>query len=230
MATIKLKNGMTATDPRLGRIPQFDKRSLEFPIVEIMSTEQIAKPRSYTWRVDKWLNQGRESSCVGFSWTHELAARPMVVPSVDADYARKIYKAALKVDEWPGEDYEGSSVLAGAKVVQSLGHIEEYRWAYSLDDLILAVGYKGPAVLGINWYNGMFDTDGEGWVKPEGGQAGGHAILCYKVNVKQKFFCLWNSWGESWGSNGTCKVSFDDMARLLDEQGEACIPVHRLKA
>jgi hypothetical protein len=229
MPTIRLKNNNTATDPRLGRIPEFDKRSLEYPIRALVLAEQASKPRSYTWRVNKWLDQGMEGACVGFSWTHELAARPMVVSDVDNLYARGIYKEAQKVDEWPGEDYEGTSVLAGAKVVQKLGHMEEYRWAFGLNDLILAVGYKGPAVLGINWYEPMFSPDEKGFIHVDGGLAGGHAILCYRVNVKQKFFGLWNSWGDSWGLNGACLVSFDDMERLLSEDGEACIPVHRLK-
>ena len=93
----------------------------------------------------------------------------------------------------------------------SLGHLAEYRWAFSLNDLILAVGYKGPAVLGINWYQNMFDADYNGFIHVGGEIAGGHAILCYRVNIKLKEFSLWNSWGQSWSKNGTCKVSFADM-------------------
>lgn len=226
---IRLKHRNYTTDPRLGRIPQFDKRSKDFNIMSVMDAEQVSKPRSYTWSVSKWLDQGNEGSCVGFSWAHELIARPVKFLSADYKYARKIYKSAQEVDEWPGNSYDGTSVLAGAKVVQSLGHIQEYRWAFGIDDLALAVGYKGPAVLGINWYDDMLDTDENGFVHVGGSIAGGHAILCYRVNIKLAEFSLWNSWGESWGKNGTCKVSFRDMERLLSEEGEACIPVKRTK-
>jgi hypothetical protein len=63
------------------------------------------------------LDQGKEGACVGFAWSHELAAYPVRV-EVDDEFARsKIYAEAQKIDEWPGEAYHGTSVLAGAKVV-----------------------------------------------------------------------------------------------------------------
>lgn len=226
---IRLKANKFTTDPRLGRIPQFDEKSRNFHIMSIMEAEQVKKPRSYTWSVNKWLDQGNEGACVGFSWTHELVARPVIYKSATNAYASKVYNLAKTLDQWPGSDYDGTSVLAGAKAIQSLGHITEYRWAFGLEDLILAVGYKGPAVLGINWYDDMFDTDNNGFVHVSGEIAGGHAILCNRVNVKLKEFSLWNSWGPKWGQNGTCKVSFDDMDRLLSEDGEACIPIKRVK-
>jgi len=43
MPTIRLKNNNTATDPRLGRIPEFDKRSLEYPIRALVLAEQASK-------------------------------------------------------------------------------------------------------------------------------------------------------------------------------------------
>lgn len=226
---ISLKNNKTTSDPRLDRIPQFDDRSKAFHVMSVIDPKQAKKPRSYTWSVDQWLDQGQEGACVGFAWTHELIARPVKFGSATEDYARDIYHQAQDVDEWPGHDYEGTSVLAGAKVTESLGHICMYHWAFDLSDLILSVGYKGPAVLGINWYEGMFDTDKDGFIHVSGEIAGGHAILCHRVNVKLKEFTLWNSWGKTWGQNGTCKVSFSDMERLLSEQGEACIPGHRHK-
>jgi hypothetical protein len=165
---------------------------------------------------------------VGFSWAHELAARPVVVPDIDAAYATNIYQSAKRFDEWPGENYEGSSVLGGAKAVVDLGHLNEYRWAFGLDDLIMAVGYKGPAVLGINWYEGMFAPDSRGYINVAGDIAGGHAILCNGVSVSARRFRLHNSWGMNWGMGGDTYISFADMERLLYEDGESCIPVKRV--
>ena len=42
---------------------------------------------------------------------------------LDNDFARGIYKQAQTLDEWPGDDYEGTSVLAGAKAVQAEGYM-----------------------------------------------------------------------------------------------------------
>lgn len=132
-------------------------------------------------------------------------------------------------NSYPGASpfYEGTSVLAGAKIIQKLGYIKEYRWAFGVEELALAVGYCGPAVLGIPWYEGMFEPMGCGFLHIGGGLAGGHSILCHGVDAKQKLFKLHNSWGKSWGTNGEALVTWDEMDRLLHEGGEACIPMGR---
>lgn len=235
-----LRDGTTPADPRLGRLPQFDERSRAYPVRAALAPAQQAAPRGYTWRCTTTLDQGSEGSCVGHAWAHELLARPAEATGVDHPYAReRLYWAAQQLDEWEGgaypgatPQYEGTSVLAGAKVVSGLGAMAEYRWAFGLSDLVLAVGYKGPAVLGVNWYEGMFRPDGAGYVWPSGAVAGGHAILCRGVSVSRRTFTLRNSWGPGWGNGGDCLVTWDTMERLLGEGGEACIPVgrHRLTA
>ena len=171
---------------------------------------------------------------MGHAWAHELIARP-VVTLVDHTYAReRIYWEAQKIDPWDGGAYpgaapfyEGTAVLAGAKVCQALGHFAEYRWAFGLRDLILAVGYTGPVVLGINWYEGMFNPDVDGFIRPTGLIAGGHALLVHGVSVSGSYVKIHNSWGPSWGQNGGAKITFTDLERLLNEDGEACIPLRR---
>lgn len=228
------------------RLEQFDERSRAYPILALIASD--AQPRSYTWRCDTYNDQGREGACVGFSLSHELAARPKVVPT-GPDVATAIYRRAQQLDPWPGEDYEGTSVLAGVKAVQEMknqwgnAYIREYRWAFGVDDLILAVGYKGPAVLGVNWYSDMFDTDADGFLRVSGSHVGGHAILCNGFKVvktnsalpiswdnldrDKSYFKLHNSWGPDWGVAGVGKVTVNDMNRLLSERGEACIPLVR---
>lgn len=227
-----LKDTSEVSDVRLARLIQFDERSRSFPIHSTFEGEQ---PRSYTWRCEAHLNQGHEGACVGFAMTHELLARPSVVSGVDAKFAREqVYWEAQKIDPWNGGSYpgaspfyEGTSVLAGMKVLKRLGYISEYRWAFSLSDLVLAVGYKGPAVLGIPWYEGMFEVHPCGHIHATGRVAGGHAILCKGVSVKNRTFTLHNSWGPDWGSKGDALISWDEMDRLLHEQGEAVIPLIR---
>jgi hypothetical protein len=204
------------------RIPQWDVRNEAFRIRTLVGP---LPPRSYTWRVGTWLDQGSEGACVGFAFAHELAARPKVVP-VTNDDARSIYHDAQRVDDYPGEDYSGTSVLAGAKVLTGRGKFTSYRWAVTVDELVTAVGYSGPVVLGIDWHEGMMSTD-SGWIYPTGSVVGGHAILCYSVSVKNHWFRLWNSWGRDWGDNGTARVSFLSMKQLLAENGEACVPQGR---
>lgn len=227
-----LKDGSKVKDVRLARVVQFDKRSKKFPIRSVIENKT---PRSYTWSCAKHLDQGTEGACVGFSLAHELIARPSVVNGITTKFAQeKIYWEAQKADPWVGGSYpgarpkyDGTSVLAGIQTIQKLGYVTEYRWAFGLDDLILAVGRKGPAVLGVNWYEDMFDVALDGYIKVGGDISGGHAILCKGVNIKGEYFTLHNSWGTSWGVNGDARISFDDMDILLSDNGEAVIPLTR---
>ena len=96
---------------KFGRLVEFDERSRKFPIRALIPKE--VKPRSYTWRCSTCLDQGSLPACVGFAVSHEAAARPVEVPGITNDIARQIYYRAQKLDDIPGEDYEGSSVLGG---------------------------------------------------------------------------------------------------------------------
>lgn len=225
----------------------FDERSRNYPAT--LGYEK-APLRSYSWNFPEpvWLDQGSEGACVGFAWGHELAARPVVI-GADEALARRIYHQAQKIDEYPGEDYQGTSVLAGAKAVQLLlssdteAVMPEYRWGFGVEDALRVLGYRGPAVLGIDWLGDMEDTDAEGFVHASGPLLGGHAILARAVKVmwrdarKSKTFAnldlaesyvtLRNSWGASWGVAGDCRVSVADLAKLLGQDGECCVPVTR---
>jgi hypothetical protein len=211
---------------KFDRAIKFDERSRGY---SIRSSFEYNYPRSYTWRCSSWLDQGSEGACTGFAVSHEAAGRPCVVEGVTEADAQEVYYRARQIDEWPGEDYEGSSILAAMKAGKERGWYKEYRWAFGVDDLAIAVSRHGSAVIGVYWYTGMFNTDSKGFIHATGNIAGGHAILCHGFNVKGNYFKLHNSWGPRWGVNGECKISYDDMDKLLQNQGEACIPVLRTK-
>lgn len=246
MAEIELKGGFVTKDRRLDRIPQLDPKSRMFPVVRGTVLEQ--KPfRSYTWNVPYVLDQGSEGRCVEFSICHELLGRPALVAKTDIDRilaGREIYWPAQEEDAWPGGSYpganpryEGTSVLAGIKVTERMGYYPSYHWAFGVEEVARAVGYKGPACLGVNWYEGFYDTDDQGWIRiGDSGISGGHAIVCIGVRVVGKpvnydnsYFILQNSWGKDWGQSGRCRISWSDMRRLLQEEGECCLPDVRSK-
>lgn len=207
---------------KLGRLPSFDDRSRNFSVRRLMSAQP---PRSQEWYCPLQLDQAHLSACTGFAWAHFLAAMPQPVSEVTAEKAIGIYRLAQTLDEWPGEAYEGSSVTAAVKAVQQRypGLIDAYHWAFGIDDLVMALGYVGPVVLGIPWYNSMFDPDWKSVIHPSGVATGGHAILASGVNIEDRLVRLHNSWGADWGLVGDCFISFDDLARLLREDGEACV-------
>ncbi len=76
------------------------------------------------------LNQGTEGSCTG----HGLAA---VINLLNArkgnDFVasrRMLYEMAQKHDEWPGEDYDGSSCRGAIRGWKNMGVCSEEDWIY----------------------------------------------------------------------------------------------------
>lgn len=222
------------TDPRLDRIPQRDPRTLNYPVRALFGarTSDQVPLRGYTWPVGIHLDQGREGACVGYGFAHELAAKPGIVRDVTSDVARSIYHAAQREDPWDGGSYagafpfyEGTSVLAGAQVLKRAGYFTEYRWAFSEREMAIAVGYRGPVVIGVNWYTGMFTPNRDGFLEVTGQLEGGHCILVHGFSATRGLYKVWNSWGADWGMSGTAFISRGDMARLIVENGEVCLPV-----
>ena len=184
-------------------------------------------PTSKYWDSDGWWgNQGNKPHCVGFSWAHWIEDGPVghggVAPIVSPVL---IYNEAQKIDEWPGENYAGTSVRAGAKYLKSRNVIKSYYWAYDLNTLVDSVFNLGPVVVGTYWYNGMFYPDGNGLIKISGGIVGGHAYVINGVDKTKKLFRIKNSWGRNWGKQGQAFISFSDMARLISMNGEICLAV-----
>ena len=229
---IKLRGGNQTGDIRVDRIEEFDERSKNYSISSINLDKKL---RSYTWRCWENFDQGAEGACVGFGVAHELAARPAEVQGLSNQFAKEeIYWPAQKSDRWDGGSYpganpfyEGTSVLAGVKVARKLGYFHSYRWAFGLRDLQLGIGYNGPAVMGLPWYEGMYQPDSSGYTQPTGKKIGGHCILCNAISIKHQRFTLHNSWGSRWGMNGECYISFSDMEKLLAQGGEAVFFLNR---
>jgi hypothetical protein len=133
------------------------------------------------------------------------------------------YIGARQNDEWPGEQYEGTSGLGLCRFLTSIGLIKEYRWCFGLQDVLLTVSHIGPVGLGIWWYNDMFYPDSQGYLHPTGMEAGGHEIEIVGVDVSEKCVILCNSWGVGWGDEGHAKLSWTDLDTLLENEGDAFV-------
>jgi hypothetical protein len=228
--------------------PRHDERSRAFPIRSLLLAKAPRKRR--LWTPGPILDQGREGACVGHAWANEAMSSPVRVDLTRAELpgtegerpwprdaqalAFALYRQAQRIDEWAGEAYSGTSVLAGAKVMASLRFVRQYRWAFGVDDVIDTLVQHGPVVLGINWYYGMYTAPG-GEVQVTGQRVGGHAILTTgydperSVNGKPpREMVRWtNTWGVDYGDGGSAWISTDDLSRLLSEDGEACVSAVR---
>src|SRR5262245_24133645 len=79
------------------------------------------------------LNQGQEGACTGFGLAtvaNYLLRRGKVVDDREPVSPRMLYNMARRYDEWPGEDYSGSSARGAMKGWQKHGVASEKVWPY----------------------------------------------------------------------------------------------------
>lgn len=212
-----------------GRRPSLDERDKNYPMATLLRAAPRGVPEGltqpfpgdYIWRhTPPALDQGPIGACVGYSWKQLLLQYPYT--RQDGPDALTIYLEAQKIDEWSGENYEGTSVRAGVKYLRGLGLIDAYYWASSVAEIVEHIKTLGPVVMGTNWYQGMSDLVQGSIARIRGPVVGGHAWLIYGYSTSYQYFCALNSWGPGFGAGGTFWISEIDLARLLREDGEAC--------
>jgi hypothetical protein len=178
-----------------------------------------------------WGDQGDSPMCVGYAWAHWIEDGPVehagIAPIVPP---QAIYEGAQKADEWPGEDYDGTSVRGAAIYLRNQKRIRSYYWAFDIKTIVNTVLTLGPVVVGTDWYSDMMDINQSGYVRATGYVVGGHAYVLNGVDTLNNRFRIKNSWGKSWGSNGHAWISIPHMERLIKAQGEACIAVENTDA
>ncbi len=93
----------------------FRDRMFEATLVEVPVRIPLDDYRQ--WKVPI-LDQGTEGACTGFGLAtvaHYLLRRRAVVPDPEPVSPRMLYEMAKRYDEWPGEDYSGSSARGAMK-------------------------------------------------------------------------------------------------------------------
>ncbi len=207
----------------LGRVPAIDERS-HLPRFAMAAPQSDRTSRN--WLSPKWgawpavLNQGQTSECVAYSLTklqlaHRIANKPVMLPN-------QLYRRAQDLDEWPGSDYNGTSVNGGLKALHEVGVITRWTWAFENESIIRHILEVGPVVVGTDWTNDMFNLS-QGYLWPTGDLVGGHAYLLLGVNRQRRnpddsvgAYRVLNSWGPRWGQGGRAWISFDSMQKLLN--------------
>ncbi len=210
-----------------GRLESVDERDSEYPMSAV-TPAAIAGVNYRYWNDNQWWgNQERNPWCVAYAWlhwaedgpvTHKQAPPPLASPKF-------VYDRSQQIDEWPGVDYNGTSVRAGAKSLQELGIISGYHWAQNYNDVVVALLTTGPVVVGSRWYAGMSRPDNSYRLQLSGSVVGGHAYVLNGVNIDKQLFRMKNSWGRRWGRSGRAYLDFGDLGALLDQGGEACLAI-----
>jgi hypothetical protein len=223
-------------DPRLGRHINHDDASKAFPM------EMASEYRNATHlRRTPILNQGSLGSCTGNAGTGLLGTEPFYsalkvkfgvsMLTLNESYAVNLYSEATKIDPYPNEyppTDTGSDGLSIMKVLRKAGVVHAYRHAFGLDHALRGL-IRRPVIIGIPWYNSMFEPGPNGLLKvdPESGLAGGHEVELNIVDftstdphnpvgrVRGP-----NSWDTSWGDGGYFEMDIADFGKLLEDYGD----------
>lgn len=154
-----------------------------------------------------------------------VTARPTGDSDADERQAVALYAAATHLDDvhgqYPPTD-TGSTGVAVAKATRKAGLIAGFQHAFSLDTALKALAVS-PLIVGVSWYEGFDQPDANGLVTISGQVRGGHEFLLFGVDAEQRRVVARNSWGTSWGVQGTFSFSWDDFGRLLSEDGDATL-------
>lgn len=245
----RLRDESTTADPRLDRLVQLDERSRGYAL------RAADRPsRDKVWRLDRSRmgDQGNEGACVEYGLSHVIACLPISVPQpllarirlehliywTAQGMTRPWTPAGWTGDPWAGgsypganPNYEGTSELAGIKVLQLLGFVTGYHWAFNIDDAVGGVMWEGPANLGLNWTRGMSRPRWDGLAEDDGEVIGGHDVAWIGVQwgwrapsdgrdgPKRDVAVIAQSWGLDQGDRGRIYVPLIDVERRLADDG-----------
>lgn len=145
--------------------------------------------------------------------------------------AERLYSRATVIDpwlgEWPPMD-TGSSGLAACKAAKEERLIDRYEWLFSgaaqvLSALVGGPGRPGRCVgVGTWWTDDMFHPDPKTLlVTPTGAQAGGHQWTITGWEPRYDAFEALCWWGPKFGDNGRFRIRYNDLNRLLADDGDA---------
>lgn len=212
-------------------VARHDERSRDFAAARLVP---VAPTKAVWWTGGLVLDQGQEGSCTGHGVTGEYLASPVRgrVPDAQAGHelAVQMYLRARQLDHATAADGEGASVNSAMKAGRERGWWDSYHWAFGVEDVKKAL-LLGPVVIGINWYDAMYETDANGIVRVDGDVVGGHCLLVTgwspSYGRSGEVFRWRNSWGQGYGKAGNGYVPVAAFDRLLSEQGEAAVPTGR---
>lgn len=216
-------------DPRLARHVRHDSRNRLYAYRGSAAALQTVKHTRYA----PIFNQGQVGSCTGNAALGCLGTGSfyLSVAKMGVDFSEptavKTYSKATALDGYPGQYLPtdtGSDGPAAASALREFGWISGYRHGFSLNDA-LAMGQQWPFIVGVNWYDTMYDptTDGELKIGPAAKVAGGHEFVIDSYDATRGLVGMTNSWGTDWGVGGRAFMSVETFERLLKEDGDATL-------
>lgn len=217
---------------RLGRIVEHDPLSRGFGVSIPKGITDPSQLPSVEWeRFIPPLDQGDLGSCTGNAIVGLLATAPFSqskseTAGLDEALAVKLYSEATRLDRFPGKyppDDTGSSGNAVAKAARKHKLIASWNWTFGVLSFVSALQTQ-PVMVGVPWYEGMFNPDANGIVKATGDIAGGHEFEVSGWDRENELLICWNSWGIDWGKGGKFYIPLATWKELHDQQADVTLP------
>jgi hypothetical protein len=217
---------------RLGRHVNHDPRSLRYLVAP---QGAAVTPKSVKWtRHVAPFDQGDLGSCTANATAGLLCTDPywstlpaevknaLTSSDPEKNWIVPFYSEETQKDPFDGTyppDDTGSDGLTAAKVAQGRGLISGYTHGTSLAAAHAAI-QVAPFIIGIPWYQGMFNPDKNGILTISGAVAGGHEIEIEEYSLENDLWWITNSWNSSWGVKGRAAMSSATFQKLLANQGD----------
>ena len=235
-----LRDGSEVLDSRFGLIKQDDPVATSLFAapppdggIDLSKRELISKKRIKKFG-DPLLNQEHWSACAGMTMTAALEHEPGI-RTIGSEWGINFYFDAQDHDEFPGSERPGSSIkgygtsmLAVCEEAKRRGLIKSWHRAYTIEEVIIGLGYYSCPLFGFTWTEGMADPDSKGLSHPTGKIIGGHAHLGTFVNLRDELIGGPNSWFE-WNKvmHGFWVMKISGVENRLHHGGE-CIFIEKV--
>jgi hypothetical protein len=224
----------TFSRPHLDRKFRIDQRNLNFPIRPFVAGTQRRRIE-WTMTARLPLNQQTDSGSVGFGWASMMEqVDPVNFPAIEhtisfiAGGAHQDDTLSLKTRQF------GCSLLGGARHLKRSGWITNYRWCFTPDDVLDTLCGFGPVLLGVDWYDSMYEPLPDGIVTVNGPHVGGHCLLAVgyipaddamKMGLaRSPLVRVVPSLGKGYGIGGSAYLRLMDLAFLMNNGGEGVVP------
>lgn len=218
-----------STDVRLGRHVVHDSASRGFASPRVVNASTWRSKIIRIWDPVPNPNQCHgECTFVAKCVQCNAAGNRKLGVILGMDTAHQGYSLATTLDpfqgSWTAPTWEdtGSSGLGAAKAAQQLGIGGEYHWRFDgAMGVIQEVQDDKVVNVGTRWDNNMFTQDPRGRVRLGGGLAGGHewSVIGFDAHTGEAIGLCW------WGSFRKFRISLDDLAELLADDGDALVQV-----
>src|SRR5258707_7945322 len=196
---------------RVGRHLWHDPRSRQYPYEPPSRLTTLASVMHE--RHAPILDQGETSSCTGNAMDGDLATSPVweALPPpalvLDEAEALRLYSAAEVIDgdgPYPPND-NGSYGLSVAKAAKNAGLISGYTHCFSPASMLAAL-QAGPAIVGMNWYQGFDQPGAGGLVRISGAGRRRHAGPARRRGLAAGLIEVDNSLGTGPGDRGRFRI------------------------